>query len=47
MQLLWTVVTDLLKIVNKGIEHDIDRTTYGDIRHSRNSQEKFDKYLVI
>ena len=33
MQLLWTVVTYLLKNVKQGIEHDID-STYGDIRHS-------------
>ena len=30
MQLLWTVVTYLLKNVEQGIEHDID-STYGDI----------------
>ena len=33
MQLLWTVVTYLLKNVKHGIEHDI-YSTYGDIRHS-------------
>ena len=33
MQLLWTVVTYLLKNVKYGIEHDID-ITYGDIRIS-------------
>ena len=37
-QLLWTVVTYLLKNVKHGIEHDID-STYGNIRHSWNSQE--------
>ena len=33
IQLLWTVVTYLLKNVKHGIEHDID-STYGDIRLS-------------
>ena len=33
MQLLWTVVTYLLKNVKHGIEHDTD-STYGDIRLS-------------
>ena len=33
MQLLWTVVTYLLKNVKHEIEHDID-STCGDIRHS-------------
>ena len=33
MQLLWTVVTYLLKNVKHGIEHDID-SAYGDIRLS-------------
>ena len=33
MQLLWTVVTYLLKTVKHGIEHGID-STCGDIRHS-------------
>ena len=33
MQLLWTVVTYLLKNVKQAIEHDID-STYRDIRHS-------------
>ena len=35
MQLLWVVVTCLVKNVKRGIEHDID-STYGDIRHSLN-----------
>ena len=38
MQLLWTVVTYLLKNVKHGIEHDID-STYGDIRLSQNLQQ--------
>ena len=33
MQLLWTVVTYLLKNVKHGIEHHID-SAYGDIRLS-------------
>ena len=33
MQLLWAVVTYLLKNVKHGIEHDID-SAYGDIRLS-------------
>ena len=33
VQLLWTVVTYLLKNVKHEIEHDI-YSTYGDIRHS-------------
>ena len=36
VQLLWTVVTYLLKNAKQGIEHNID-STYGDIRHSWNS----------
>ena len=38
MQLLWVVVTCLVKNVKRGIEHDID-SAYGDIRHSRNLQQ--------
>ena len=33
MELLWTVVTYLLKNCKQGIEHAID-STYGDNRHS-------------
>ena len=38
MQLLWTVVTYLLKNVKHGIEHDVD-SAYGDIRLSWNLQQ--------
>ena len=49
MQLLWTVVTYLLKNVRHGIGHDID-SAYGDIRLSWNLQQIYltDKtFLVI